>query len=110
MPSLRTRHSAAHATASPELGGDRTVVTPELPPPVDPTQGREIQVIFGATAQSFPLAGLQVDRARDLVASILRADGRTPVLVNGRPAEAGYQLRQGDVLELIHHAGEKGAL
>jgi sulfur carrier protein ThiS len=30
-------------------------------------------------------------------------------LVNGEPVHADYRLASGDTLELVHHAGEKGA-
>ena len=72
----------------------------------DPT----VRIIFGASVQDMPLAGLTVERARELAATILSADRESPVLVNGRPGRAGQVLAAGDVLEIVHHAGEKGAL
>ena len=69
-----------------------------------------VRVIFGASVQDMPLVGLTVARARELAGVILSADRESPVLVNGRPGRAGRVLVAGDVLEIVHHAGEKGAL
>jgi hypothetical protein len=69
----------------------------------------DVQVIYGASVQSLPFAGLPVAEARRLAQSILRVEARSPVLVNGRPARAESVLARGDVLEFVHYAGEKGA-
>lgn len=69
---------------------------------------RDVQVIYGASVQTLALAGLTVAQARPLVETILAVDPRSPVLVNGRPARASYLIAQGDALEFVHHAGEKG--
>ena len=67
-----------------------------------------VRVIFGASVQQMSLAGLTVRRARELASTILSADARSPVLVNGRPARGAQVLAAGDTLEIVHHAGEKG--
>ncbi len=82
----------------------RSSLAEELRP--EPT----VRIIFGASVQDMPLAGLTVERARELAGTILSADTESPVLVNGRPGRAAQVLAAGDVLEIVHHAGEKGAL
>lgn len=79
---------------------------PEMP--VDPAQAEDVQVISGASLQTFRLAGLQVAHARTVLGTILQIDPRAPVLVNGRPVRPTYRLAGGDTLEFVHHAGEKG--
>jgi hypothetical protein len=76
--------------------------------PPQPVDVADVQVIFGASVQTLALAGLTVAEARPLVQTILRADPRTPVLLNGRPARATQVIARNDVVELIHPAGEKG--
>ena len=68
-----------------------------------------VRVIFGASVQEMPLAGLTVSRARELAAAILQAPPRGPILLNGRPARTTQMIAVGDTLEFVHHAGEKGA-
>ena len=68
-----------------------------------------VQVISGASVQAFPIAGMRVEHARGLLGTILRLDPQGPVLVNGRPVSSTHRLEAGDILELVHHAGEKGA-
>jgi hypothetical protein len=75
-----------------------------------PVQPGTVQVISGASVQSFPIAGMRVEHARGLLNTILRLDPQGPVLVNGRRASGVHRLEAGDVLELVHHAGEKGAV
>ncbi len=69
-----------------------------------------VQVIYGAGTQSLPLVGLRIADARSLVETILRVEPRSPALVNGRHARLDYVIARGDVLEFVHHAGEKGAV
>jgi hypothetical protein len=67
-----------------------------------------VQVIYGASVQALPLVGLRVSDARPLVETILRVDPRSPAVVNGRQVTPEYVIVLGDVLEFVHHAGEKG--
>ena len=69
-----------------------------------------VQVISGASVQTFPIAGVPLQHARALLSSILRLDPRGPVLVNGRPVSGDHRLEANDVLEFVHHAGEKGSV
>jgi len=67
-----------------------------------------VQVISGASVQSFPIVGVIVEHARTLLSTFLRLDPRGPVLVNGRPVSGDHRLAANDVVEFVHHAGEKG--
>ena len=68
-----------------------------------------VQVIYGASAQTLPLAGQAISAARPLLEMILRTDRRSPILVNGREVAATYIITNTDVIEVVHQAGEKGA-
>jgi hypothetical protein len=68
-----------------------------------------IDVIYGASVQRMPLSGQTIAQVRPLMEAIYRVDPQSPVLVNGRPVHADYLLTAGDVLEFVHHAGEKGS-
>jgi hypothetical protein len=86
--------------------------TSDAPPAPAAAAGdtRGVDVIYGASVQSLALAGLTIAQARPLVETILAVDRRSPALVNGRPVRTSHVIAQGDVLEFVHHAGEKGAL
>ena len=68
----------------------------------------DVQVIYGAGIQTMPLAGQRVGHAHTLLATMLQADRRAAVLVNGAPMGDDHVLQPGDRLELVHHTGEKG--
>jgi hypothetical protein len=69
-----------------------------------------VQVISGASVQSFPIVGVILEHARTLLGSFLHLDPRGPVLVNGRPVSSDHRLAANDVVEFVHHAGEKGVI
>ena len=73
------------------------------------TREANVQVIYGASVQNLALAGLTLAEARPFVETILSVAPRSPALVNGRPVRASYVIAQGDALEFVHHAGEKGS-
>jgi hypothetical protein len=73
-----------------------------------PVQQGQVEVISGASVQNLPLAGLQIAQARELVGTILHVDSHARVLVNGVVVSNEYRLAPNDVLEFVHHAGEKG--
>jgi len=68
-----------------------------------------VQVIYGASVQTLPLAGQTISAARPLLEMILRADRRSPILVNGQQAASNYVITNADVIEIVHQAGEKGS-
>ena len=67
-------------------------------------------ILAGVIAVYWWQSGLFKGRARELAGTILSADTESPVLVNGRPGRATQVLAAGDTFEIVHHAGEKGAL
>jgi len=67
-----------------------------------------VQVIYGASVHAMPLAGQRIAQVRPLVETILRVNPQSPAVVNGQTVRPGYVLARGDVLEFVHHAGEKG--
>ena len=68
-----------------------------------------VQVIWGASADSFDLAGMSVGDAHRMLRAALNIAPAVAALVNGRAAEADHRLTAGDVLEFARPAGEKGA-
>lgn len=109
MERLRRNHEVRHTRDA-----DREPVeaqgTTQGESPADPPPETGVQVISGASVQTFPLGGLQVSHARTVLGTILRIDSQSPVLVNGRPVRPTHRLAGGDTLEFVHHAGEKGSL
>ena len=69
---------------------------------------RGVQLIYGASVQTLPLVGLRVAEIRPIVQTILRVHPSSPAIVNGRPVRPDYVIAYNDVLEFVHHAGEKG--
>jgi hypothetical protein len=85
-----------------------STVAKEAPPMSDEECTRDVEVIYGASVQTLALAGLTVAQARPLVETILAVNPRSPALLNGAPARANQVIGEGDLLEFVHHAGEKG--
>jgi hypothetical protein len=75
--------------------------------PADDFDG-SVQVIYGAGVQTLPLVGLRISDARPLLETILRVDPRSPAVINGRQVRADHVIARDEVLEFVHHAGEKG--
>jgi hypothetical protein len=65
-------------------------------------------VIAGAHLQSLPLVNQTVHTARQLLQASMNIGPQAMALVNGRPVTPEAVLRQGDTLEFVHQAGEKG--
>ena len=65
-------------------------------------------VIAGAHLQSLPRANQTVGNARHLLQAALNIGPQAVALINGRPVAPETILRQGDTLEFVHEAGEKG--
>jgi hypothetical protein len=100
LQKLRREWSRTKEPDSAETTAARTELSQECT--------REVEVVYGASVQTLALAGLTVAQARPLVETILAVDRRSPVLVNGLPARATQVIAEGDALEFVHHAGEKG--
>ena len=85
-----------------------STVAKDAPPMSDEECTRDVEVIYGASVQTLALAGLTVAQARPLVETILAVDPRSPALINGAPARPTQVIGEGNFLEFVHHAGEKG--
>ena len=68
-----------------------------------------VQVIWGATAETFDLAEMTVGDAYRLLRAPFNIAPAVAALVNGRTTDADHRLVAGDVLEFARPAGEKGA-
>lgn len=84
-----------------------TIEARTQPEPTEHIEG-QVTVISGAHLQSFPFAGMSVAQACVLVEQLMSLHPDAPTIVNGNSVDSGYELQQGDTLEFVHHAGEKG--
>src|SRR5262245_21353331 len=67
-----------------------------------------VEVIHGVYAHSLPLAGMSVDEARAELEERMNIDPEATAVVDGVEADAGTVLREGQVLNFVKPAGEKG--
>jgi hypothetical protein len=94
--------------------GHRELQSAAAPPPppeapaVDALLDTQVTVISGAHLQSLPLVNQTVTQVRDLLQGPFNIGPQATPLVNGRLVPPDTVLRQGDALEFVHHAGEKG--
>ena len=81
------------------------------PPAIEPivADPAGVVVISGANQQHLPLVGLLVSEVGLQLQPLMSIRPNAPIVVNGQPIESDYRLKNGDVLEFVHHAGEKGA-
>jgi hypothetical protein len=70
-------------------------------------QGR-VEVIHGVYAHSLPLAGLTVRQARAELQERMNIDPQALTVVDGVEVQADTILKEGQVLNFVRHAGEKG--
>jgi hypothetical protein len=96
--------------AAPVASRDSQTVQLEDPLNQEPTpdHGDSVTVISGAHLQHFPLAGMPVAQARALLGQVMSLHPEAPAVVNGQSVDGAYALEPGDMLEFVHHAGEKG--
>lgn len=102
-------HSRAARRQDIRPAPEETVPEPARSADEPAVSNANVQVIYGASVQELPLGGMRVSEARELALTILQADPRAPVLLNGMPVRLDHLLAPGDSLEFVHHAGEKGA-
>jgi hypothetical protein len=69
-----------------------------------------VEVIHGVYAHSLPLAGMTVRQARAELEQRMNIDPDAMAVVDGHEADEDTILAQGQVLNFVKHAGEKGAL
>jgi hypothetical protein len=67
-----------------------------------------VQISYGVHSLEAAIAGKAVGEVRQALKEPLNIDPRALALVNGRDAAASYVLKEGDQLEFVRLAGEKG--
>ena len=77
-----------------------------------PAQARtgQIKISYGVHSLEAGIAGQSVGEVRQALKEPLNIDPRALALVNGRDAAASYVLKEGDQLEFVRLAGEKGGI
>jgi hypothetical protein len=72
------------------------------------TRSGRVDVIHGVYAHSLPLAGMTVRQARTELEERMNIDPEALAVVDGLEAEEESILREGQVLNFLTLAGEKG--
>jgi hypothetical protein len=67
-----------------------------------------VKVSYGVHSLEAGIAGKSVGEVRQALKEPLNIDPRALALVNGRDVAASYLLKEGDQLEFVRLAGEKG--
>ena len=85
----------------------------QVTPPRGLTTPREeeagkVKVIYGVHAIEATLAGRTVLSVREALAQPLNISPRAVALVNGQEVDSTHVLSQGELLEFVRYAGEKG--
>lgn len=88
-------------TTGPEPHGD------EFAPAAEARTGR-VDVVHGVYAHSLPLAGMSVRQARLELEDRMNIDPDATAVIDGVEAKEETVLRQGQVLNFVSPAGEKG--
>ncbi len=70
----------------------------------------QVKISYGVHSLEAAIAGKSVAEVRQALKEPLNIDPRALALVNGRDAAASYVLKEGDQLEFVRLAGEKGSL
>jgi len=74
------------------------------------TAGRgKVRVLYGVHALEAPLVGRSVGDVRAVLQQVLNISPRAVAVVNGREVGADHLLKEGEQLEFVRLAGEKGA-
>ena len=75
---------------------------------LSPARSGMIKVSYGVHNLEAAIAGKSVSEVRQSLKEPLNIDPRALALVNSRDVAASYILKQGDQLEFVRLAGEKG--
>jgi hypothetical protein len=67
-----------------------------------------VKITYGVHHLEVAIAGKSVGEVRQALKEPLNIDPRALALVNGREAAASHLLKEGDQLEFVRLAGEKG--
>jgi hypothetical protein len=97
------REQVSDLSAGPDPFSDEFAATT-----VAATQG-SVDVIHGVYAHSLPLAGMTVRDARLELEDRMHIDPEAIPAVDGRPVDEDTVLAEGQVLNFVKHAGEKGS-
>jgi hypothetical protein len=73
-----------------------------------PARSAMVKVSYGVHNLEAAIAGKSVSEVRQSLKEPLNIDPRALALVNSRDVAASYILKQGDQLEFVRLAGEKG--
>jgi hypothetical protein len=73
-----------------------------------PAAAGQVKISYGVHSLEAAIAGKSVSEVRQALKEPLNIDPRALALVNGRDAAASYVLKEGDQLEFVRLAGEKG--
>ena len=84
------------------------ILTEPTRPGREAVAAEDVTVIYGSQVQAFPVAGMTVSHAVDVLGPILGVEPGRPALVNGEQVRPGRRLAVNDALELVRVAGEKG--
>jgi hypothetical protein len=76
--------------------------------PLGQARAGQIKISYGVHSLEAAVAGKSVGEVRQALKEPLNIDPRALALVNGRDVPASYVLKQGDQLEFVRLAGEKG--
>jgi hypothetical protein len=68
----------------------------------------QVKISYGVHNLETAIAGKSVSEVRQALKEPLNIDPRALALVNGRDVAASYILKDGDQLEFVRLAGEKG--
>ncbi len=100
MSPLKQKHSKENPGTGPESDEFASVASGQ-------TQG-SVDVVHGIYAQSFPLGGMTVRRARAELSDRLNIDPEALAVVDGVEVDEDTVLAESQVLNFVKHAGEKG--
>jgi hypothetical protein len=70
----------------------------------------QVQISYGVHSLEAAIAGKSVGEVRQALKEPLNIDPRALALVNGRDVPASFVLKEGDQLEFVRLAGEKGLI
>jgi hypothetical protein len=71
-------------------------------------QGGNVDVVHGVYAHSMPLGGMRVRDARAELEERMNIDPDAVALIDGQEVDEETVLAEGQTLNFIKHAGEKG--
>jgi hypothetical protein len=72
------------------------------------TGERHVEVIHGVYSHSLPLVGMTVAQARDELTHRMNIDPDAVSVVDGQEVDENTVLQEGQVLNFVKRAGEKG--